>query len=84
MNILPRILYLLQTVPIKLPTKFFSTYQKAYTDLIWGTSRPRFSYFRLTVPKFKRGIGLPELRKYHQACHLARIIHGNIHAKVKA
>lgn len=66
-NILPRVLYLLQTIPIKLPPIFFSAYQKACTDFIWGTKCPRLSYARLTIPKLKGGIGLPDLQKYYKA-----------------
>lgn len=84
MNVLPRLLYLLQTVPVKLPPAFFITYRRTCSDFFWGKLCPRISYSRLTIPKLKGGIGLPDIRKYQQACHLTRIIDWNIHHKTKA
>lgn len=74
MNILPRILYVLQTILIKIPQAFFSSYRKACTVFIWNKLRSRLGYNRLTAPKIMGGIGLPDIRKYHQACCLNRIV----------
>lgn len=60
MNILPRILYILQTVPINWPLAFFKSIRKACSTFIWGNMKPRISFDRLTIPKFKGGIGLPD------------------------
>lgn len=83
MNILPSILYILQTIPIKLPQTFSSTYKKVCTNFIWGTKRPRLDFARLTTPKLLGGLGLTDICKYQQACHLARIVDWNIHIKNK-
>lgn len=83
MNILPRILYLLQTISIKIPPASFSTYRTTCITFVWGKLKPRLSYLRLTSPKLKGGIGLPDIRKYQQASHLARIIDWNIYTKHK-
>lgn len=45
---------------------------------------PRIKYSRLTLPKSRGGIGLPDLRKYYTACHLTRIADWNIHTHKKS
>ena len=84
MNILPRILYLLQTIPIKLPASFFTTFKKTCLKFIWISKQPRISWERLIIPKHLGGIGLPDIRKYYWACHLTRIIDWHLHIKTKA
>lgn len=83
LNILPRVLYLLQTIPKKLPNTFFTSFWRACTAFLRGTSLSRLSYHGLTITKLKGGIGLPDIFQYHQACQLARIIDWNVHFKVK-
>lgn len=41
MNILPRILYLLQTIPITLPNSFFSTCKHACSAFLWKNATSR-------------------------------------------
>lgn len=43
----------------------------------------RIKFDRLTLPKYKGGIALPDLRRYYRATHLARIVDWNIHHTVK-
>lgn len=83
MNILPRILYLLQTLPIKIPTSFFQAYKHLCIQFLWKQRRPRVSYDQLTKPKMKGGIGLPDLKKYFWACHLSQIIDWSVHGCCK-
>lgn len=82
--ILPR-LYLIQAVPpILLPAGFFSTHQKACSAFLWRYSPPNIKYSRLTLPKSRGGIGLPDLHKYYIAHHLTRIADWNLHAFKKS
>lgn len=83
MHTLPKILYLFQTLPIKLPSSFFSSYKKKCTAFIWGKSKPRIKFDILTLPKKQGGIGLPDIQKFYQACHLTRVIDWNIHSEFK-
>ena len=83
MNVLPQILYTLQAVPIKIPPAFFASYRKACTDFVWQGARPRLSNVRLTTPKLKGGVGLPDIYKYHLACGLTRIVDWTIHSGQK-
>lgn len=84
MNILPRILYVLQTILIKLPQAFYASYRRACTEFLWGKGRPRLSFERLTLPTLKGGIGLPDIVKYNWACQLTRIVDWNVHTHTKA
>lgn len=84
MNILPRILYIMQAVPLRIPQAFLASYRRACTEFIWGKSHSRLSFERLTLPKMKGDIGLPDIVKYHWGCQLARIIDCNIHSHTKA
>lgn len=83
MNILPRILYLLQAIPINLPTSFFLSYKRICRNFIWATKAPRLSWVRLTLPKQLGGLGLPDIQKYHWACHLTRVVDWHIHRPSK-
>lgn len=74
MIVLPRLLYLMQTIPIHLPPAFFHSYKKACTSFIWRGSPPRIKYSRLTFSKTKGGIALPDLYQYYLACHLTRVV----------
>lgn len=77
MNVLPRILYVLQAIPIKLPPIFFNAYKRLCSDYIWNGKRPRIGFSKLTLPKEHGGLGLPDISRYHTACHLTRIVNWN-------
>lgn len=82
LNILPRIFYILQTIPIKIPPAFFLSYRRECTSFLWGKSWPRLNHNSLTVPKLKRGIDLPDIKKYYLAYQLTRAVDWNIHSQI--
>lgn len=83
MNVLPRLLYLFQAIPIKLPKSFFVTYKRICRAFIWSSKTPRLSWERLTLPKSQGGLNLPDIQKYHWACHLTRIVDWHLHGSNK-
>lgn len=83
MTILPRLLYLLQAIPIRLLSPFFRPYTSLCTTFLWQYIQPRISYDQLTLPKQKGRIGLPDIHNYYRACHLSRIVNWNIHSRGK-
>uniref|UniRef100_A0A8C5MTA5 Reverse transcriptase domain-containing protein n=1 Tax=Leptobrachium leishanense TaxID=445787 RepID=A0A8C5MTA5_9ANUR len=74
MNILPRLLYLFQTLPIAVPTLFFRSLQSKFTTFVWNNHRPRLRFELLTASKSAGGLALPHARRYYQAAHLLRIL----------
>lgn len=83
MNALPRVLYLLQMLPIQIPPSFFKTYRQICSSFLWGKHRHRIGHVQLTRPKNLGGIGLPNILHYHTATHLARIVDWNVHTQQK-
>lgn len=83
MNALPRLLFVLQTVPIRPPPAFFKAYKTVCTKFLWGDRRSRISFSKLTQPKQLGGIGLPDLHNYYTAIHLSRILDWNVHSPYK-
>lgn len=47
--------------------------------LIWSSKPPRLSWTRLTLPKSRGGLGVPDIQKYHWSCHLTRIADWHLH-----
>lgn len=80
MNVLPRILYLLQMIPIHIPPSFFKVYRQLCSKFLWSDHTHRISYTQLTRPKHLGGIGLPNLQNYQIATLLTRIVDWNIHS----
>lgn len=82
-TILPCFLYLLQIIPIWIPSSFFLSFRQACSSFIWRGKLPRIKFDCLTLPKNKGGIALPNLRRYYWATHLSRVVDWNIHHTVK-
>lgn len=70
MNVLPRIIYILYTIPITLPQTFFGQIRRALTKFVWGDKHPRISYDILRRHKEEGGLGLPDLHLYYKAMAL--------------
>lgn len=83
MNIMPRLLYYLQTLPVKVPKAFLQATNRTIGRFIWAQKPPRLAQAILRLPKTSGGIGLPDVRLYHAACHLTRIIDWCKHEKLK-
>lgn len=70
MNILPRLLYLFQSLPIDIPTKQFIEWDRMLSRFIWEGKRPRVRFSTLQLPKDKGGMALPNLKFYFYAAQL--------------
>lgn len=75
MNILPRLLYLFQSLPVEIPPKQFFEWDKVISRYIWGGRRPRVRYSTLQLPKEKGGMALPNLKNYFCAAQLCHIFY---------
>lgn len=51
MNTLPHLLYLMQVVPIRLPSRYLRTLQKMIVRFVWSGTRPRLKYALLCARK---------------------------------
>lgn len=72
MNILPRIIYILHMVPIKLPETLFRQIRKSFVAFVWNDRRPRLAYDILHRSKAEGGLGLPDITLYYKAMALVR------------
>jgi len=67
MNILPKLLYLFQSLPINVAQTQFTNWDRIISRFIWGGKKPRVRYKTLQLPKDKGGMGLPNLKEYFYA-----------------
>lgn len=74
MNVLPRLLFLFQTLPLTPPKNMFTILDRLISRFIWQGRRPRVRYKVLQLPKQQGGWGLPHLRYYWLACQLRALI----------
>lgn len=73
---LPRFLYALQNSPNAVPPSYFKLIDSALRDLLWENRPPRIATRKLTLGWYDGGIGLPDLKRYYWAAHLAAINQG--------
>lgn len=74
MNIVPRLLYVLYTVPIPLPQIFFKKVRRAFLSFIWKDGNARLAYNILHRSKKEGGVGMPHIATYYKAISLVRIL----------
>lgn len=79
MCILPKLLYLFQALPIKIPISYFRQVQTLFTRFVWAHKKTRITRSQLTLPKHYGGLALSDIRKYYQAVHLGRVIDWHRH-----
>uniref|UniRef100_A0A803TV15 Reverse transcriptase domain-containing protein n=1 Tax=Anolis carolinensis TaxID=28377 RepID=A0A803TV15_ANOCA len=70
MNILPKLLYLFQNIPIIRSTKLFKDWQKEVMRFVWKNKKARIKYSTMISRKNRGGLEVPDLKLYHDACAL--------------
>lgn len=70
MNILPRLLYMFQNLPVEITNKDFIEWDKLISRYIWQGKKPRIRFRTLQLPRVKGGLALPCLKSYYQAAQL--------------
>ena len=74
MVILPRLLYLFQSLPLDISDQQFQEWDKHISRFIWQGRRPRIRYQTLQLAKNKGGVALPCLKDYYTAAQLRPLI----------
>lgn len=78
MVILPRLLYLFRSLPIRVSKSYLHTIQTFMNKFIWQNKAPRFAKEVLYRSSKSGGLGVPRIWHYYIACRLAQQAQWNI------
>lgn len=73
MNVLPKMLYIFQNIPLPPPTGFFEQVKKLFTGFIWKKSKARIRLSLLYLSFNKGGLKCPNIQWYYWATQLRSI-----------
>lgn len=80
---MPRLLYLLQALPIKLPQTFFHAVRSKFIKFLWRGRHPRIGRALLLRLKMRGGISFPHPALYYTATHMTRVVDWCRHVELK-
>lgn len=75
MTIMPRFLFLFQTVPVFIPKSFFKELDKSISAFIWNKKVPRIRKEFLERQKEVGGLGLPNFMQYYWAANVHKLLY---------
>jgi hypothetical protein len=67
MAILPKASYRFITIPIKIPTQFFTKFRRSICKFIWNNKKPRIAKTLLNDKRTSGGITMLDLNLYYRA-----------------
>lgn len=82
MNVLPRLLYLFQTLPVT-DIFFLRKIKHEFLQFLWPDCPPRIKTETLAMPKCSGTMRFPDPVQYYKISHLSPILDWCNHTKVK-
>jgi hypothetical protein len=70
MNILPRLLFLFNSLPVKVPMAAFGNLDNLILRFVWQNKKARVRLKTLLLPKQKGGLNLPNIKYYYWAAQM--------------
>ena len=71
---LPRILFVMQALPLQPPPYAIPKLQRLLESFLWGNKRPRMTWTHLYLPVRDGGLGVPNLHYYYLAAQLRYMV----------